>query len=85
MVRLGVRSGFVIGDADDFYGRNVVLAARIGGRARGEEIVVSTTVKQYTESDPSLDFEHRGDVRLKGLVGEHAVYAPSWKGSAVDT
>lgn len=78
-VRVGVHSGFVIADADDFYGRNVVLAARIADQARGGEILVSAAVKQYTESDPSLDFEHRGDFRLKGLTGEHGVYAVLWE------
>lgn len=77
-VRIGVHSGFVIADADDFYGRNVVLAARIADKARGGEILVSGAVKQYTESDPSLDFEHRGDFRLKGLTGEHDLYAVPW-------
>ena len=79
-IRIGIHSGFVIADADDFYGRNVVLAARIADRARGGEILVSEAVKQYTESDPSLDFEHRGEHRLKGLIGEHPVYALLWEG-----
>jgi class 3 adenylate cyclase len=77
-VRMGAHSGFVIAEAEDFYGRNVVLAARIADRAAGGEILVSSTAKQYTESDPSLRFEHRGDFRLKGLVGEHSVYALLW-------
>jgi class 3 adenylate cyclase len=77
-VRIGAHSGFVIAEAEDFYGRNVVLAARIADRASGGEILVSSAAKQYTESDPSLRFEHRGDFRLKGLVGEHTVYALLW-------
>lgn len=28
-IRIGAHTGFVIADADDFYGRNVILAARI--------------------------------------------------------
>jgi class 3 adenylate cyclase len=83
-VRIGVHSGFLIADADDFYGRNVVLAARIADRARGGEILVSGAVKQYTDSDPSLHFEHRGDFRLKGLTGEHDVYAVLWDGGRAE-
>jgi eukaryotic-like serine/threonine-protein kinase len=81
-VRIGVHSGSVIEDADDFYGRNVVLAARIADSAGGGEILVSGVVKQYTESDQSLDFEDRGSFRFKGLHGEHAVYALLWQAAA---
>jgi class 3 adenylate cyclase len=81
-VRIGVHSGFVIADAEDFYGRNVVLAARIADTANGGEILVSSAVKQYTETDPSFDFEHRGDFRFKGLHGEFAVYALLWQAAA---
>src|SRR5439155_10587826 len=34
-IRSGVHTGYVIVNADDFYGRNVVLAARVADRARG--------------------------------------------------
>ena len=81
-IRIGAHSGFVIEDSDDFYGRNVVLAARIADQARGGEILVSSAAKQYTESDPTFRFEHRGELRLKGLVGEHSVYALAWDDQA---
>jgi class 3 adenylate cyclase len=77
-IRIGAHTGFVIADADDFYGRNVVLAARIADQAGGGEILVSEAAKQYTESDPSFRFEPRGELRLKGLVGEHTVYVLEW-------
>lgn len=77
--RLGLHSGFVIADASDFFGRNVVLAARIADSARGGEILVSSTVRDYTSSDSSLRFESRGDFHFKGLLGEHAVYAVAWE------
>ena len=77
-IRIGAHTGFVIADSDDFYGRNVVLAARIADQACGGEILVSEAAKQYTESDPSFRFEHRGEMRLKGLVGEHNVYGLLW-------
>ncbi|MEX2253324.1 MAG: adenylate/guanylate cyclase domain-containing protein [Thermoleophilaceae bacterium] len=77
-VRIGLHSGYVIADADDFFGRNVVLAARIADRAGGGEILVSSTVKDYTETDPRVEFEARGEFHLKGLVGEHTIYAVRW-------
>jgi class 3 adenylate cyclase len=77
-VRIGLHSGYVIADAEDFFGRNVVLAARIADRARGGEILVSSTVKDYTETDPRVEFEPRGEFHLKGLLGEHTIYAVRW-------
>jgi class 3 adenylate cyclase len=77
-IRVGLHSGYLIADADDFFGRNVVLAARIADRARGGEILVSSTVKDYTETDPRVDFEDRGEFHLKGLLGEHTIYAVRW-------
>ena len=40
-LRIGLHSGFVMADASDFYGRNVVLAARIADHAQPGEILVS--------------------------------------------
>jgi class 3 adenylate cyclase len=78
-LRIGVHSGFVIAKPDEFLGRNVVLAARIAAHAEAGEILVSSTLKQYTESDPSFRFEPRGEYHFKGLLGEHAVFAVRWR------
>ena len=77
-LRVGVHSGFVIANPDELLGRNVVLASRIAAHARGREILVSSTLKQYTETDPSFEFEARGEQHFKGLLGEHALYAVRW-------
>lgn len=78
-LRVGLHSGFVIAGGDDFLGRNVVLTTRIAGHAEAGEILVSSTLKEYTDSDPSFRFEPRGEHHFKGLVGEHAVYAVAWR------
>ncbi len=78
-LRVGVHSGFVIANPEQLLGRNVVLAARIAARAKGGEILASSTLKKYTETDPSFRFEPRGEYHFKGLVGEHEVYAVSWQ------
>jgi adenylate cyclase len=77
-MRVGLHSGFVIANPEQLLGRNVVLAARIAGQARGGEILVSSTLKQYTESDASVSFEPRGDHHFKGLHGEHTIYSVVW-------
>jgi len=77
--RVGVHSGFVIANPEQLLGRNVVLASRIAGQARGGEILVSSAVKQYTATDPSFEFELHGEYHFKGLLGEHTVYAVRWR------
>jgi adenylate cyclase len=78
-VRIGLHSGFVIANPDQLLGRNVVLASRIAAHAKGGEILVSSTLKQYTEGDSSFSFESRGEHHFKGVLGEHTVYAVSWR------
>jgi class 3 adenylate cyclase len=78
-LRIGLHSGFVIAESEELLGRNVVLAARIAAQAEGGEILVSSTLKQYTETDPSFQFEPRGEHHFKGLLGEHLVYAVPWR------
>ena len=78
-LRIGLHSGFVIGNADDLMGRNVVLATRIAAYAKAGEILVSSNLKQYTESDPSFTFEPRGEHHFRGLVGEHEVFGVLWR------
>ena len=77
-LRIGLHSGFVMADATDFYGRNVVLVARIADLAQPGEILVSAALRDYTSTDPSFDFEPRGEQHFKGLLGEHPVFAVSW-------
>jgi class 3 adenylate cyclase len=77
-LRIGLHSGFVIANPEQLLGRNVVLAGRIAAQAKGEEILVSSTLKQYTEGDPSFSFEERGEHHFKGVVGEHALFAVKW-------
>ena len=74
-VRIGLHSGFVIANPEAFMGRNVVLAARIANHAKGGEILVSSNTHEYTSTDSSLEFEPRGEMHFKGVLGEHALHA----------
>jgi adenylate cyclase len=78
-LRVGLHSGFVISGGDELLGRNVVLASRIAAQAEAGEILVSSSLKQYTETDPSFRFEPRGEYHFKGLLGEHTVYRVLWR------
>jgi class 3 adenylate cyclase len=73
-VRIGLHTGEAIREESDFYGKNVVVAARIADEARGGEILASSVVKQLTESAGDVSFEDGREVQLAGLAGTHAVY-----------
>ncbi|MEA2468152.1 MAG: eukaryotic-like serine/threonine-protein kinase [Thermoleophilaceae bacterium] len=73
-VRIGLHTGEAIREESDFYGRNVVVAARIAAKARGGEILASSVVKQLTESAGDVGFEDAREVELAGLAGTHVVY-----------
>jgi class 3 adenylate cyclase len=78
-MRIGLHSGFVMGSPQQLMGRNVVLASRIAAQAAAGEILVSSMLKQYTETDPRFEFESRGEFHFKGLLGEHTVFAVRWR------
>jgi class 3 adenylate cyclase len=78
-VRIGLHSGFVIANPGQPLGRNVVLTSRIAAKAKGGEILVSSTLKQYTEQDPRFQFEPYGEYHFKGVLGEHVVYLVHWR------
>jgi class 3 adenylate cyclase len=72
-VRIGMHTGEAMREDDDFYGRNVSLAARIAEHARPEEVLASAVVKQLAESGGDISFKDERVIQLKGL-GEQAVY-----------
>jgi predicted ATPase/class 3 adenylate cyclase len=77
-VRIGLHAGEAIKDGDDFYGKNVIMASRVAGKAVGGEILVSSLLRQLVESSVHPDtFAEPREVELKGLVGTHTVYAVS--------
>ncbi|MCH8919893.1 MAG: hypothetical protein IIA23_04200, partial [Chloroflexi bacterium] len=78
-VRIGLHTGEAIKEADDFFGKNVILAARIAGQAQGGEILVSSLLKELTESGGDIAFGDGREVELKGLTGQHHVYEVGWE------
>jgi class 3 adenylate cyclase len=78
-VRIGLHAGEAIKDGDDFYGKNVIMASRVAGKAVGGEILVSSLLRQLVESSVSAEtFVDARDVELKGLGGTHTVHAVRW-------
>ena len=78
-VRIGLHTGEAIKEADDFFGKNVILAARIAGQAQGGEILVSSLLKELTESGGDIAFGEGREVELKGLSGQHRVFEVEWR------
>jgi class 3 adenylate cyclase len=74
-----LHAGETIKEADDFFGKNVILASRIAAQAQGGEILVSSLVRELTHSSGDIQFGDHREVELKGLSGCHMVYAVSWE------
>jgi pimeloyl-ACP methyl ester carboxylesterase/class 3 adenylate cyclase len=73
-VRMGLHSGEVIKEGEDFFGRNVILAARVAAQATGGEILVSSVLKSLVESAGDVLFDEPRSAELKGLSGTHLMY-----------
>jgi class 3 adenylate cyclase len=78
-VRIGLHTGEVIKDAEKFFGKTVILASRIAAQAQGGEILVSSLLKQLTESTGDLRFGDVREVELKGLEEKQRIHAVAWK------
>ena len=77
-VRIGLHTGEAIKEDEDFFGKNVILAARIAGQAQGGEILVSSLLKELTESGGDIAFGEGREVELKGLSGSHRLIEVVW-------
>jgi class 3 adenylate cyclase/ketosteroid isomerase-like protein len=78
-IRCGLHAGEMVKEEDDFFGRNVVLAARIADWAPAGTIWVSALLKALTESSGDIDFGRGRSVALKGLSGTHRIYEVKWE------
>jgi class 3 adenylate cyclase len=82
-VRMGMHAGEAIREEGDFFGRSVIVAARIAAQACGGEILVSEALKQRAEAADGhrseLGFDDGREVELKGLAGTHRVYRADWE------
>jgi len=65
--RIGLHHGAVLYRDGDYYGREVNLAARVGARAAGGEVLVTRPVVEA--AGRHLEFERVGEVKLKGFTG----------------
>lgn len=76
-VRVGMHRGNAKAEAGDFFGRTVVVAARVASGANGGEILVSQEVQDDLGGAFSL-----GEARslaLKGISGHQTVFPLLWR------
>jgi len=66
-IRIGLNTGEVVEEAGDIFGAAVNVAARVAGKARGGEILVSEIVRQLVGPVDEMKFDFRGRYRLKGF------------------
>ena len=76
-VRIGLHTGEAIKEGEDFFGKTVILAARIACEASGGQILVSSLLKALVESSGEFEFGDGREVELKGLTGTHQVFEVS--------
>ncbi len=77
LVRIGLHAGEVIKEGEDFFGRNVIVAARVASQAHGGEVLTSSVVKALVEGS-DVSWGDRRTVELKGLPGDHEIWAVDW-------
>jgi class 3 adenylate cyclase len=81
-VRIGLHTGEAMRDGGDFFGRNVILAARLAAEARGSEIVASGLVRELVSGTREFAFGEERELELKGLTGRHRVFRVDWAHAA---
>jgi class 3 adenylate cyclase len=83
-VRMGLHTGEVISEEGDYFGKNVILAARIAAEAVGGEILVSEELRDVASGrngngdGNGLRFDDGRELELKGLAGSHRVFRAEW-------
>ncbi|MGH2947044.1 MAG: adenylate/guanylate cyclase domain-containing protein [Solirubrobacteraceae bacterium] len=77
-VRIGMHTGEAIRHAGDFFGRSVVLAARIADHAGGGDILISSLVQELIADRVEIVTHPAGDAEFKGLDGRHELFHVHW-------
>jgi class 3 adenylate cyclase len=77
-VRIGLHTGQAIRDKDRFFGRTVILAARIADQAKGGTVLASADVKSRIDARDEFSFAGRRLVDLKGISGAQEVFEVAW-------
>jgi eukaryotic-like serine/threonine-protein kinase len=77
-VRIGLHTGEMLREGDDFFGRHVNLAARVASGASGGEVLTSDVVHELVAGQ-GFDFADRGERSLKGFDDLQRVWVLRWQ------
>jgi class 3 adenylate cyclase/tetratricopeptide (TPR) repeat protein len=75
-LRIGIHTGQAIREGSDFYGRTVIVAARVADQAHGGQILITPEIRAVV---PATAVDKGREVVLKGLSGPHIVYSLAWE------
>lgn len=84
-VRIGLHTGEAIEEESDFYGYHVHFAARVASEAAGGQITISDLTRQMIAHSGQFQVTPLGAMTLKGIQGEHLLYAIEWNGEEDET
>lgn len=73
-VRIGVHTGDVVQEKNDYIGSVVNKAARIASAAQAREILVSDATRAMVGGSLGFKFSDPKTVKLRGLEGPHTIY-----------
>lgn len=74
-IRIGLHTGELTRERDDFYGWHVNFAARVASQAAGGEILVSSLLRELVEPSREFTFEALAPRVLKGFRDTHVLHA----------
>src|SRR5919109_3640303 len=77
-VRIGINSGEVIAEDDDYFGAAVTLASRIASAAAGGQILVSAVTRALAGHEDGWSLIDRGEQHFRGLREPCRVYEVVW-------
>jgi class 3 adenylate cyclase len=77
-VRIGIHTGEAIHRQRDFFGRSVVLAARIAAHAQGGEVLVSALARDLVAERGDIQLRNAGEAEFRGLDGRHRLFEVTW-------
>jgi class 3 adenylate cyclase len=84
-VRIGIHTGEAIHRQGDFFGRSVVLAARIADHAQGGDILTSALARDLVAERGDIQLRDAGETEFKGLDGHHRLYEVAWTPTTTPT